>query len=457
MPLQSINPTTDATIATYQEMSPAEVADIVGATHAAHLQWRGTSFDERASVLRAAAQLLRSRSDEWARLMAAEMGKPMRDGVAEARKCADCCDYFAQQGAAMLARESIATDDRHDSFVLFQPLGVVLAVMPWNFPFWQAFRALAPALMAGNAMVLKHASNVCGCAIALERILRDAGAPEHLFRTLLIGSSRVDAVIEHPLVRAVTLTGSSDAGRAVAGKAGQVLKKCVLELGGSDAYLVLEDADLDVAATVCAKARLVNGGQSCIAGKRFVVVDAVREKFEQRFVAKMQAARQGDPLDPATEIGPMARRDLRDQLQRQVQASIERGARCLLGGRIPEGAGAFYPPTVLTDVRPGMPAYDEEVFGPVAAIIPVRDEAAAIEVANDSMFGLGGAVITRDLARGERVAAALECGCAFVNEPVRSDSRLPFGGVKQSGYGRELSAFGIKEFVNVKSVVVNRG
>lgn len=457
MPLQSINPATDTILSTYQEMSSSEVADIVSATYAAHLQWRGTSMDVRAGILRGAAHLLRSRSSEWAQLMAAEMGKPVRDGVAEAQKCADCCDYFAEQGAAMLARESVPTDDRHDSFVIYEPLGVVLAVMPWNFPFWQAFRALAPALMAGNAMVLKHASNVCGCAIALERILRDAGAPEHLFRTLLIGSSRVDAVIEHPLVRAVTLTGSSDAGRAVASKAGQVLKKCVLELGGSDAYLVLEDADLDMAATICAKARLVNGGQSCIAGKRFLVVDPVREEFEKRFVAKMQAVRQGDPLDQATEIGPMARRDLRDQLQRQVTLSVERGARCLLGGSIPAGPGAFYPPTVLADVRPGMPAYDEEVFGPVAAIIPVRDEAAAIEVANDSMFGLGGGVVTRDLARGQRVAAALECGCVFVNEPVRSDPRLPFGGVKQSGYGRELSAFGIKEFVNVKTVVVNRG
>jgi succinate-semialdehyde dehydrogenase/glutarate-semialdehyde dehydrogenase len=457
MPLQSINPATDTILSTYQEMSSSEVADIVSATHAAHLQWRGTSMDERARILRGAAHLLRSRSNEWAQLMAAEMGKPVRDGVAEAKKCADCCDYFAEQGAAMLARESVPTDDKHDSFVIYQPLGVVLAVMPWNFPFWQAFRALAPAIMAGNAIVLKHASNVCGCAIALERILRDAGAPEHLFRTLLIGSSRVDAVIEHPLVRGVTLTGSSDAGRAVASKAGQVLKKCVLELGGSDAYLVLEDADLDLAATICAKARLVNGGQSCIAGKRFLVVDPVREEFEKRFVAKMKAVRQGDPLDPATEIGPLARRDLRDQLQRQVTVSVDRGARCLLGGSIPAGPGAFYPPTVLTDVRPGMPAYDEEVFGPVAAIIPVRDEAAAIEVANDSVFGLGGGVVTRDLARGQRVAAALECGCVFVNEPVRSDPRLPFGGVKQSGYGRELSAFGIKEFVNVKSVVVNRG
>jgi succinate-semialdehyde dehydrogenase / glutarate-semialdehyde dehydrogenase len=457
MPLQSINPATDAVVAAYEEMSPAEVADIVAATHAAHLQWRTTSFDHRAKLLRAVAQQLRSRSDEWARLMAAEMGKPVRDGVAEAQKCADCCDWFAENGAAMLARETVRTDDKHDSYVLFQPLGVVLAVMPWNFPFWQAVRAFAPALMAGNAIVLKHASNVCGCAIALERLLREAGAPEQLFRTLLIGSKHVDAVIEHPLVRAVTLTGSSEAGRAVAGKAGQVLKKCVLELGGSDAYIVLEDADLDVAAAVCAKARLVNGGQSCIAGKRFLVVEAIRAEFEKRFVVKMQAVRQGDPLDPATEIGPMARRDLREEMHRQVAASIERGARCLLGGSIPPGPGAFYPPTVLTDVRKGMPAYDEEVFGPVAAVIAVRDEAHAIEVANDSMFGLGGGVITRDLARGERVAAALECGCAFVNEPVRSDSRLPFGGVKQSGYGRELSAFGIREFVNVKSVVVNRG
>jgi succinate-semialdehyde dehydrogenase/glutarate-semialdehyde dehydrogenase len=341
------------------------------------------------------------------------------------------------------------------SFVTFNPLGVVLAVMPWNFPFWQVFRFAAPALMAGNAAVLKHASNVPGCALAIEQILREAGVPQNLFRTLLIGNSRVDAVIEHPLVRAVTLTGSGPAGRAVARKAGDMLKKSVLELGGSDPYLILEDADPELAASVCTRGRLVNGGQSCIAAKRFIVVGAVRSDFEQRLVQKMKAAQQGDPLSMDTEIGPLARLDLRDTLHRQVEQSVQRGARCLLGGEIPKGPGAYYPPTVLTDVAKGMPAFDEELFGPVAAVIAVRDEAQAIATANDSVFGLGGAVITRDLARGERIAAeAIESGCVFVNDSVRSDPRLPFGGVKESGYGRELSGYGIKEFVNIKTVLV---
>jgi succinate-semialdehyde dehydrogenase/glutarate-semialdehyde dehydrogenase len=309
--------------------------------------------------------------------------------------------------------------------------------------------------MAGNAGVLKHASNVPGCALAIEDIFRRAGFPANLFRTLMIGNKRVDAVIEHPLVRAVTVTGSGAAGRAVAAKAGAMLKKTVLELGGSDPYLILEDADLELAARICAKGRLVNSGQSCIAAKRFIVVEPVREKFESLFVERMKAARMGDPFDDQTEIGPQARSDLRDALHAQVEASLAKGARCLLGGKIPEGRGAYYPATVLTDVRPGMPAYEEELFGPVAAVIPVKSEAEAIAVANDSVFGLGGAVITRDVARGERIAAELiESGCVFVNESVRSDARLPFGGVKESGYGRELSSYGIREFVNVKTVYV---
>jgi succinate-semialdehyde dehydrogenase/glutarate-semialdehyde dehydrogenase len=312
--------------------------------------------------------------------------------------------------------------------------------------------------MAGNAAVLKHASNVPGCAVEIELIMAEAGLPANLFRTLLIGNDAVDSVIEHPLVRAVTLTGSGPAGRAVARKAGEMLKKTVLELGGSDAYLVLEDADPEFAATVCTKGRLVNGGQSCIAAKRFLVTQPVRAEFEKRFVEKMRAARQGDPLDAATQIGPLARRDLRETLHRQVQESVERGARLLLGGEIPSGPGAFYPPTVLTDVAKGMPAYDEELFGPVAAVIPVQDEAQAIAIANDSVFGLGAAVITRDAARGERIAAeAIEAGCVFVNDSVRSDPRLPFGGVKESGYGRELAAYGIREFVNIKTVFVASG
>lgn len=454
MAMESINPATGEKLETYAQMSAAAVDDIIGKAHEAFLAWRGTSFEQRAQHLREAAKILRAKSDTWARLMAREMGKPLRDGIAEAQKCAACCEFFADNAARMLAREPVDTEAR-TSFVAFNPLGVVLAVMPWNFPFWQVFRFAAPALMAGNAAVLKHASNVPGCALAIEQILREAGMPEHLFRTLLIGNAQVDAAIEHPLVRAVTLTGSGPAGSAVARKAGEMLKKTVLELGGSDPYLVLEDADLDLAASVCTKGRLVNGGQSCIAAKRFIVVEPVRREFEQRFVQKMKAVRQGDPLDMATEIGPLARHDLRDALHRQVEQSVQRGARCLLGGRIPSGPGAYYPPTVLTDVAKGMPAYGEELFGPVAAVIPVRDEAQAIAVANDSSFGLGAAVLTRDLARAGRIAAeSIEAGCVFVNEAVRSDPRLPFGGVKDSGYGRELSGYGIKEFVNIKTVWV---
>jgi len=454
MAIESINPATGERLKTHREMPRAAVDDIVVKTHEAYLAWRRTSFGERAQRMRKAAQILRANAEEYARLMATEMGKPVRDGVAEAQKCALGCEFYADNAAKLLAREPVQTEARA-SFVTFNPIGVVLAVMPWNFPFWQVFRFAAPALMAGNGAVLKHASNVPGCALAIEQIFREAGFPPDLFRTLMIGNGRVESVIEHPLVRAATLTGSSPAGRAVARKAGEMLKKTVLELGGSDPYLVLEDADLELAATVCAKGRLVNAGQSCIAAKRFIVVDAVRSEFEARFVQKMSAARLGDPLSNETEIGPLARHDLRDALHRQVEQSVQKGARCLLGGKIPGGPGAFYPPTVLTDVRKGMPAYDEELFGPVAAVIAVKDEAQAIAVANDSVYGLGGAVITRDVLRGERIAAEqIESGCVFVNDAVRSDPRLPFGGVKDSGYGRELSGYGIKEFVNIKTVYV---
>jgi succinate-semialdehyde dehydrogenase/glutarate-semialdehyde dehydrogenase len=382
------------------------------------------------------------------------MGKPVRDGRAEAEKCAWVCEYYAENAEAFLQPEVIPTDARK-SFVTFQPVGVVLAVMPWNFPFWQVFRFAAPALMAGNTGVLKHASNVPGCALAIEEVFRRAGFPDHAFRTLLIGSKAVEAVIEHPLVRAVTLTGSTPAGKAVASKAGAMIKKTVLELGGSDAYVVLEDADLEATVATCVASRLINAGQSCIAAKRFVVVEAVRSRFEDAFVTRMRQATVGDPLDEATQVGPLARHDLRDDLHHQVQASLAQGATCLLGGMIPEGPGAYYPPTVLTQVSKGMPAYDEELFGPVAAILAVPDEQEAIRVANDSVFGLGAAVFTRDLAKGEHLAAhALEAGCCFVNALVKSDPRLPFGGIKESGYGRELSAYGIKEFVNIKTVFV---
>jgi succinate-semialdehyde dehydrogenase/glutarate-semialdehyde dehydrogenase len=452
--MEAINPANGETIKTYEEMTPADVENIVGQAHKAHLGWKRTSFSTRAGLMKKAAAIMRSRAGEYAVLMAQEMGKPIRDGRAEAEKCAWVCEYYADNAENILGPETIETD-ASKSYAAFRPLGAVLAVMPWNFPFWQVFRFAAPALMAGNAGLLKHASNVPGCALAIEECFAEAGFPEKLFATLMIGSRQVSAVIENPQVRAVTLTGSTPAGIAVARKSGEVLKKTVLELGGSDPYLILEDADVAAAATACAASRLINAGQSCVAAKRFIVVESRREEFEKLFVEAMRSAKMGDPLEEATTIGPMARHDLRDELHQQVLQSLERGAVRLLGGEIPESKGAFYPPTVLTGVKKGMTAYDEELFGPVAGIIAVKDETEAVRVANDSVFGLGAAVFTGDRERGERIAAEeLEAGCCFVNSFVKSDPRLPFGGVKESGYGRELSHYGIKEFVNIKTVYV---
>lgn len=452
--LVSINPATDELIREYPPHTPAEAADIAEAAHRAFLGWRRAGFPERADRMLALAQRLRARREDCAALMTAEMGKPIAAARGEIDKCAWVCEFYAAHAQQMLAAEPVATEAGR-SFITFNPLGVVLAVMPWNFPFWQVFRFAAPALMAGNAGLLKHASNVTGCALIIEELMSEAGMPESLFRTLVIGSPQVDAMIAHSRVVAVTLTGSEGAGRSVARAAGEALKKTVLELGGSDAYVVLADADLEAAATACVSARLINTGQSCIAAKRFIVEQTVLEDFEARVVEKMNAAVLGDPRDEKTQLGPLARRDLREQLHEQVQISLERGARLLLGGEIPAGRGAFYPATVLTDVRPGMPAHDEELFGPVAAIIPVTDETEAMRVANDSDFGLGGAVFTRDTVRGEKLAAeTMEAGFVAVNDFVRSDPRLPFGGIKLSGYGRELSHFGIREFVNIKSVYV---
>ncbi len=454
MALIALNPATGQTIAEYPETSPAEVEEAIRTAHQLHLEWKRTPFSHRAELMTNAASLLRKRAREFGELMTLEMGKPVSGGVAEAEKCAWVCDYYAENAQDTLTDREVETDASR-SFVTFQPLGVVLAVMPWNFPFWQVFRFAAPNLMAGNAGLLKHASNVPGCALAIEEVFREAGFPDGLFRTLLIPGSRVDRVFEYPLVRAVTLTGSTSAGKAVAAMAGARLKKTVLELGGSDPYVILEDAELESAASVCATARLINSGQSCIAAKRFIVVARVREEFEERFVAAMAAGKMGDPMEEDTVVGPQARNDLRDELHDQVVRSIEAGARCVLGGEVPEGPGAFYPPTVLTDVGPGMPAYSEELFGPVASLIPVEDEEEALRVANDSCFGLGAAVFTRDVERGIRIAREeLEAGACFVNALVRSDPRLPFGGVKESGYGRELSPFGILEFVNIKTVWV---
>ncbi len=454
MTFRSINPTSGTIVSSYEEMGQTEVNKTIEKSHAAFLEWRKTSFGERALLMKKAGSILRSKAKDYGRLMAEEMGKPLKDGRAEAEKCATCCDYFADNAKTFLMPDVIPTDAKK-SFVTFQPLGVVLAVMPWNFPFWQVFRFAAPGLMTGNAGLLKHASNVLGCALAIEQIFRDAGFPKSLFRTLMIGSEKVNSVIEHPLVRAVTLTGSGPAGRAVATKAGEMLKKTVLELGGSDAYVILDDVDIDLAATICTKGRLINSGQSCIAAKRFIITEKTRKRFEEEFVKHMRAAKVGDPMEEGTQVGPMARHDLRDDLHKQVEASVKKGAKILCGGKIPKGPGAYYPPTVLTNVKKGMPAYDEELFGPVAAIITAHNEKQAIEIANDSVFGLGGAVIGSDIERAERIATEeIEAGCVFVNDAVRSDPRLPFGGVKESGYGRELSSFGIREFVNIKTVFV---
>ena len=454
MAMISENPANGQIIAEYEETTDQEVRTIVRRTHEAHLQWKRTPVSHRAALMKEAATVLRRRAREFGELMTLEMGKPITGGVAEVEKCAWVCDYYGDNAESFLADQEVKTDAGR-SFITFQPIGVVLAVMPWNFPFWQVFRFAAPNLMAGNGGLLKHASNVPGCALAIEEVFREAGFPEDLFRTLLVPGSRVEGIIEDPLVRAVTLTGSTPAGKAVARKAGEALKKTVLELGGSDPYVLLEDADLDSAVDTCTTARLVNSGQSCIAAKRFIVVESVRKAFEERFVASMAAAKMGDPMEEDTMVGPQARSDLREELHDQVLRSIAAGARCLLGGEIPPGPGAFYPPTVLTDVGPGMAAYDEELFGPVAAVIPVKDEEEALKVANDTVFGLGAAVFTRDVERGTRIAREeLEAGACFVNAFVRSDPRLPFGGVKESGYGRELSPFGILEFVNIKTVWV---
>lgn len=452
--MDAVNPATGAIIHRYPKMSDRAVRDVVERVSDAYGAWRGTSFSHRGDRMRAAAAVLRGRAREFAELMAREMGKPIRDGLGEVEKCALTCDYYAEHAERMLAPEFAETEAKK-SYWSYRPLGIVLAVMPWNFPFWQVFRFAAPNLMAGNAALLKHATNVPGCALAIEEVFQEADFETNVFRALMVESPAVARVIENDHVRAVTITGSVAAGKAVAEKAGSLAKKTVLELGGSDPYVVLADADLDLATRTCAQSRLINNGQSCIAAKRFIVVDQVHDAFVERFVEHMASAKVGDPMDEETEVGPMAREDLRDQLHDQVKRTLRAGARCLLGGRVPDEQGAWYPPSVLVDVRPGMAAFDEELFGPVAAVIRAKDEDDAIRLANDSSFGLGAAIFTRDQERGEVIARdRLDAGCCFVNALVKSDPRLPFGGIKDSGYGRELSDLGIREFVNAKTVWV---
>ena len=452
--LASVNPATGEVLASYPITDTNKVEKAIKQSKKAFEDWKRLSFKERGAVMKNIAAQLRKQKRQLAELATREMGKPISQSIAEVEKCAMTLDYYAKNGAAFLRDEIVATEARK-SYVSFQPLGVVLAIMPWNFPYWQVFRAMAPAVMAGNVFLLKHASNVTGCALAIEKIMKDAGAQKGLFQTLILPSSHTDDLIKHPAIAAITLTGSTDAGKHVASLAGAHIKKQVLELGGSDAYIVLEDADMDLAVKTSVKGRLVNSGQSCVAAKRFVVVKSVRKEFEQRMVEQLKAAKFGDPFNTGNAIGPLARIDLRNQLHVQVLNSTEKGAKLLCGGFIPEGDGAFYPPTVLTNVKKGMPAYDEELFGPVAAIIEARDEKDAIRIANDNIYGLGAGIFSKNRKRAEEIAAKeLEAGNCFVNAFVHSDPRLPFGGVKQSGYGRELGVFGIREFVNIKTVFI---
>ena len=451
--MKAVNPSTGREIRDYPEHSESEVAERLERAEGAFAAWRKVPFAERARLMRAAGDLLRDRAGDYGRLITEEMGKPVAAAEGEVDKCAWVCEFYAENAERFLSPEPVGTDASR-SLVRYDPLGPVLAIMPWNFPFWQVFRFAAPALMAGNVGLLKHAGNVPGTALAIEEVFRDAGFPEGVFTTLLIPSSRVGDVIRNPVVRAVTLTGSDKAGMEVAAEAGRQLKKTVLELGGSDPFIVLADADPVEAAKQAAKARTINTGQSCIAAKRFIVEEPIADRFEEEMVKAMEALKIGDPMDRATEIGPMAREDLLDDLDDQVRRSIEAGAQLRTGGKRVEGGGWFYAPTVLSGVRPGMPAFDEETFGPVAAVIRARDTDEAIELANRSRFGLGASIWTSDSIRAEALASEIEAGSVFVNGIVKSDPRLPFGGIKTSGYGRELAEVGIREFVNIKTVWV---
>jgi len=451
--ITSRNPATNQELETYQLMDKAMIEGLIVQAHHAFLLYKKTTFSERADMMRKAEELLEQRKHKLAETMTMEMGKTLKSAIAEVEKCAWVCKYYAQHAEQFLADEIVETEATK-SMISYRPIGVVLAVMPWNYPLWQVFRFAAPALMAGNTCLLKHASNVPQCALHIEEIFSDAGFPEYTFRSLIAKSDQVEGILQHKYVRAATLTGSGPAGSAVAATAGGEIKKTVLELGGNDAYLILEDADLEQAAEQCTASRLLNAGQSCIGAKRFVVLDEVYEEFMELFTEKMSNATMGDPLQDH-DLGPMARHDLRDEVHQQVVESVAKGAKLILGGNIPDSEGAFYPPTILTEVGPGQPAYEEEIFGPVASVIRVKDEEEAIKIANDSKFGLGSCIFTKDVSRGERIAKdEIDAGCCFVNQFVKSDPRLPFGGVKASGYGRELSYYGIREFVNIKSIYI---
>lgn len=456
MAIATINPATGKTIRTFEPFSAARVSECLDRAATAFRAHRRTPFSERAQRMQKAAAILDAECRELGRLMALEMGKPIGAGVAEAEKCATACRYFAENAERFLADQP-AKMEGGKSWVAFQPIGVVLAIMPWNFPFWQVFRFAAPALMAGNAGVLKHASNVPQCALAIEDVFRRAGFPDGLFQTLLIGSELIEGIIADKRIAAVTLTGSEGAGRSVAGAAGKNLKKSVMELGGSDPFVVMPSADLGQAVSTAVTARMINNGQSCIAAKRFIVHEKIYDEFLKRFVAGVSAIRVGDPMDEKTQLGPLATGAIRDGLDNQVKASIAAGARLATGGKKLEGEGFFYAPTVLTDIPPNAPAAREELFGPVASVFRAKDLDDTIRIANGTSFGLGASAWTRDAAEQDRFVADIESGLLFINGMVVSDPRLPFGGVKNSGFGRELGEFGIREFVNIKSVRVLDG
>jgi succinate-semialdehyde dehydrogenase/glutarate-semialdehyde dehydrogenase len=447
---RSVNPYDQKLIAEYPAHDDNTIEKKIQSAAKAFGAWKKEKFSHRSALMQKAASVLRANKEQYARIISLEMGKVIAESRAEVEKCANACDYYAMN-AEMFLKDQLIPTEATKSLVAFQPIGAVLAIMPWNFPFWQVFRFAAPSLMAGNVGLLKHAANVSGCSLAIESVFREAGFPEGIFQSLLIESNNVEHLIAHQHVAAVTLTGSEYAGTQVAAAAGRNLKKTVLELGGSDPFIVLEDADMDLAAKVATQSRMQNAGQSCIAAKRFIVVQSAKEQFANRFKQNIDTLKQGDPFDPNTTTGPIARIDLAEGLEKQMKTSIQKGAQLITGGERKE---CNFKPALLDDVKPGTPAYDEEIFGPIASMITVKNEAEAIEVANASRFGLGASVWTQDKNRGERVAREIESGCVFVNSLMRSDQRLPFGGVKKSGYGRELSELGIKEFVNAKTVFI---
>ena len=453
--IRTINPATNQIITEYNEMSVVELQNIIQAMTAVQLEWASQSFARRAKCMQQMAKLLLDRQQQYAKLMAAEMGKPLTAGIAEIEKCAKICRYYAKHAASFLQSKSVQTEHQK-SYICYQPLGIIFAIMPWNFPMWQVFRFAVPNLMAGNACLLKHAPITTGTALEIEKLLVAAGFPKDLFRALLIDNEQAAVIIGDKRIKGITLTGSEQAGKIVAAAAGRAIKKSVLELGGSDPYIILPDADLKQAARLCVTSRMNNTGQVCIAAKRIIVVGDIDQQFIRLILDELKHIVIGEPLDHTTTMGPMAREDLRDTLHQQVLTSVAQGAELLCGGKMPVGEGFYYPPTVLLNVLPDMPAYKEELFGPVMVIFKAKDETEAIKIANDTDFGLGAAIFTTDNAKGEKIAREqLVAGTCHVNTMVTSDPRLPFGGIKQSGYGRELSSQGIHEFVNIKTIVVN--